>query len=162
MMLNNLCDVSTNKDEWINGCSYGETSSKWFWGWYYYNCVRVVQNSECINRYYDITTKNNHNQIFSPPSTNSLSLWAPIPKFRQHGCRNFKFICFIYWIAIIANIFSLLISVMVLPQFNFFFSLQILSLSSLLLFLRISAMTLLKFTSLLIFPNKFERYSYHK
>lgn len=49
---------------------------------------------------------------------------------------------------------------------NSFFSLSLLShhfsLSSLLHFLRILAMILLKFVSLIIFPNKFEQYPYHK
>ena len=60
MMINNLCDTNTNKDEWISGCSYGERSLKWFWRCYYYNYVRFVQNSECMNRYYDNTTNQNH------------------------------------------------------------------------------------------------------
>ena len=68
------------------------------------------------------------------------------------------------------------ISTIQLLQFNFFifgniiaeilFSLfhipHIISLSSLLLFLRISATPLLKFDSLLILPNKFEQYPHHK
>ena len=124
MMLNNLCDASTNKDKWINGCSYGETSLKWFWGWYYYNYVRVVQNFKCINRYYDIATKNNHSQIFSHPSTNSLSLWAQISKFWQHGCQNFKFLFLLNchnckYFKFLFLLF-LKISAVALPQFNFF------------------------------------------
>ena len=161
MMLNNLCDASTNKDEWINGCSYGEALLKWFWGWYYYNYVRVVQNFECIHRYYDITTKNNHNQIFSSPSTNSHSLWAPISKFWQHGYRNFKFLFLLnchnckYFLS--PNVGNGIATI------QFFFSLyHIMSLSTLLLSLRISAIALPKFASLFIFLNKFEQCPYHK
>ena len=157
MMLNNLCDASTNKDEWINGCSYGETSLTWFWGWYYYNYVRVVQNSKCINRYYDITTKNNHNRIFSPPSTNSLSLQAPISKFWHHGCRNFKFLFLLNchnckYFKFLFLLF-LKISAVALPQFNFFSSLSHHVALNSLTFLKISAMALPKFAFSSHFPK---------
>ena len=161
MMLNNLCDASTNKDKWINGCSYGETSLKWFWGWYYYNYVRVVQNSKCINRYYDITTKYNHNQIFSPPSTNSLPLWAQISKFWQHGCQNFKFLFLLnchnckYFLS--PNFGNSIATIQ-------FFFLSITSCCSSLsyFFSKFQQWHYQNSHSFLIFPNKFEQCPYHK
>ena len=101
-------------------------------------------------------------QIFFPSSTNSLSP-QKFSKFRQ-PCWISSIPLFtiplIFWQLNCHNCnFFLLISVIILPQIFFFFFLSlflrhIMSLSSFLLFLRISTMILLKCASLLIFPNK--------
>ena len=73
-------------------------------------------------------------------------------QFQQFNCHNSIFL-YIFFISgnIIAEIpFSL-------SRIH-----HIISLSSLLLFLKISATPLPKFASLLILPNKFEQYPYHK
>ena len=76
-------------------------------------------------------------------------LFFLILQFRQFNCHNSIFF-FFFGNIIVEIIFSL----------NHIH--HIISLSSLLLFLKILATPLPKFTSLLILPNKFEQYPYHK
>ena len=132
--------------------------AKWF--------ILILTHSPELVLFLPKTLTTNFYQIFSSPSTNSHSPCGP-QNFLNFGNQNFLSLFHSYSTTELSQlqIFSPIISVMVLLQFFFFFSLPFVTscVSSLsYYFLIILAMALPKFTSFLLLLNKFETYLYHK